>query len=168
MNTSPRDLMPMLQQQQLPWKPRTRDKAVQEILWERREAIETGKLKGRRLFEPIQRGGGTTILLNDVLSSDDHMGQESEVMSLSFDYSEDETYSPSSMHNLSCDSKDKDLEMKEEEAHNDVCNAEARVGNGERYIIFMGAIAIALLIFAIYKSWVRRFEENHEVILVPT
>lgn len=169
MNTSsPTDLMPMLlQQQPQPWKLRTRDMAVQEILRERREAIETGKLKGRRLFEPIQRG--TTILNDDVLSGDD-MGQESEVRSLSFDYSEDEDYSPpppssSSLVRLSCDSLDKEQEVKEEEEEApDVCNVS---GNGGRYIILLGVISIALLIFAVYKSWVRRFEER-AVILVPT
>ncbi|KAI9079469.1 hypothetical protein K1719_038551 [Acacia pycnantha] len=171
MNKSPTDLMSMFQeqQQQQPWKLRTRDAAVQEILRERREAIETGRLKGRRLFEPIQRGG--TTILNEVLSGDDEIGQESEVRSLSFDYSEDETYSPPSSSSalplLSCHSLDRDQEVKEEEEVQDVCNAEARVGNGGRDIIFLGMIAIVLLVFAIYKSWVRRFEE-YEVILVPT
>ncbi|KAK4264533.1 hypothetical protein QN277_025695 [Acacia crassicarpa] len=153
-------------QQQL-WKLRTRDVAVQEILRERREAIATGRLKGRRLFEPLQRRG---TILNEVLSGDDEIGPESEVRSLSFDYSEDETYSPlssSALPLLSCHSLDRDQEVKEEEEVQDVCNAEARVGNGGRYIIFLGVTAIVLLVFAIYKSWVRRFEE-YEVILVPT
>ncbi|GMJ00111.1 hypothetical protein HRI_003680300 [Hibiscus trionum] len=39
------------------WKVRTNDLAVEEILRERRSAIESGKLKGRRLFEDETEAG---------------------------------------------------------------------------------------------------------------
>ncbi|KAK2662352.1 hypothetical protein Ddye_000926 [Dipteronia dyeriana] len=47
MDKSPRSIMSSLQQE---WKVRNNDLAVVEIVRERRAAIESGKLKGRRLF----------------------------------------------------------------------------------------------------------------------
>lgn len=56
LDTSPRNLMSSLQSSAISplegaWKVRTNDLAVQEIIRERREAIKSGKLKGRRLFQ---------------------------------------------------------------------------------------------------------------------
>ncbi|XVE54464.1 hypothetical protein DITRI_Ditri03aG0083500 [Diplodiscus trichospermus] len=57
LDNSPRKLMSSLQHitspasEEVAWKVRTNDLAVEEILKERRAAIESGKLKGRRLFE---------------------------------------------------------------------------------------------------------------------
>ncbi|OMP08367.1 hypothetical protein COLO4_06540 [Corchorus olitorius] len=64
LNTSPRQLMSSLQDRSssptegsVGWKMRTNDLAVEEILTERRAAIETGKLKGRRLFVEEEEEG---------------------------------------------------------------------------------------------------------------
>lgn len=55
LKNSPSELMSPLQRRTAPlssgvWKVRTNDLAVEEILRERRAAIESGKVKGRRLF----------------------------------------------------------------------------------------------------------------------
>lgn len=53
------------------WKVRTNDLAAQEILWERRAALVSGKLKGRRLFGGLDNGD------HDVCSDCIDMLQES-------------------------------------------------------------------------------------------
>ncbi|KAJ8772312.1 hypothetical protein K2173_027489 [Erythroxylum novogranatense] len=76
------------------WKVRNNDLAVEEILSERRAAVRSGKLKGRRLF-PVSDGasgnmcpGGREEIACSGLSS---IGGESEERSLwSYDYSDDE------------------------------------------------------------------------------
>ncbi|CAK7336749.1 unnamed protein product [Dovyalis caffra] len=97
---SPRDLMSALQHGRSPpvegggeWKVRNNDLAVDEILKERREAIESGKLKGRRLFEAMGSSvsetdfGGIEGMVYDNL---DGLVQETEVRSVSFYDSDDE------------------------------------------------------------------------------
>ncbi|KAF7838789.1 putative transmembrane protein [Senna tora] len=74
---------------------RTKDLAVQEIMEERRAAIESGRLKGRRLFEPMEGNTNENHYKNGF--SGDMGDQETDVRSLSFDYSEDEESSSSSL-----------------------------------------------------------------------
>lgn len=44
-------------QMHLRWKMRTNNLAIQEIISDRRAAIESGRLKGRRLFHALEGGG---------------------------------------------------------------------------------------------------------------
>lgn len=90
LDKSPRKLMSSLQHriispppsEEVAWKVRTNDLAVDEILNERRAAIASGKLKGRRrLFEELE----------GVISTDQEISlvQESDVRSVfSYDYSD--------------------------------------------------------------------------------
>ncbi|TKY73665.1 hypothetical protein E2542_SST02421 [Spatholobus suberectus] len=180
---SPRELMFNLQQE-FPspadaWKnvTRTSDMAVQEILQERREAIKSGKLKGRRLFQSTVEGDESATVSNH------------EVRSMSFYNSEDESsesegvhdyctrgFSYSSSSSSSClvgADNDKDMEVV---AHLAATIAEMRVastgrrGNGRimRYAVLLGGVAIILLVIAMCMSLARSSRGDGNVILVPT
>ncbi|KAJ6869262.1 hypothetical protein NC651_034117 [Populus alba x Populus x berolinensis] len=99
---SPSDLKSSLQHGRSPpggggggaWKFKNNDLAVDEILKERREAIESGKLKGRRLFEAMGSsvsemdfGGIEEMICHNL----DGLVQESEVRSVFSYASDDET-----------------------------------------------------------------------------
>ena len=146
--------------------------ATQEILRERWEAIESGKLRGRRLFLPMEEG-------------------ESEVRSLSFCYSDDESSGSKGQHHctLKCayssssssssprmfgSSVDKGHEVKRVK-DSMAAVKERRLfigmsGNGGRYAVFLGGFTFALLIIAICMSSVMRSSGgcDHEAVLVPT
>ncbi|KAK8657808.1 hypothetical protein V6N13_036029 [Hibiscus sabdariffa] len=83
------------------WKVRTNDLAVDEILRERRAAIESGQLKGRRLFEDETEAGFGG---NMVSCSGLEIGlvEESEVRSVNFSYesddNDDENWPPRKEH----------------------------------------------------------------------
>ena len=99
--SSPSDLKSSLQHGRSPpgggggaWKVKNNDLAVDEILKERRAAIESGKLKGRRLFEAMGSsvsemdfGGIEEMICHNL----DGLVQESEVRSVFSYASDDET-----------------------------------------------------------------------------
>lgn len=91
MDNSPRSLMSTLQQRWSPdetaWKVRNNDLAVMEILRERRAAIESGKLKGRRLFQEPTEGERESLCS----SGWNGLNQDSEMRSVcSYDSDDDE------------------------------------------------------------------------------
>ncbi|ESW09890.1 hypothetical protein PHAVU_009G165000 [Phaseolus vulgaris] len=179
---SSRELMFNLQQESPSppeaWKNVTRikDVAVREILQERREAIERGKLKGRRLFQS---------------STSEDESSDREVRSISFCNSEEQSNGSEGVHDYcsrelsslsssssSCfagdDNHDQDMEKM---AHLMAMIAEMRVasvsgtrGNGRRrYAVFLGGVAVILLVIAMYMSLARSFGgEDCDMILVPT
>ncbi|KAA8542096.1 hypothetical protein F0562_023248 [Nyssa sinensis] len=93
LNNSPRDLMSSLQYRRSP------SEAVEEILRERRAAIESGKLKGRRLFGGLE--GATEMAFEgreEICNDCFDLVQESEVRSVS-------SYG-SHAENVNCESKE--------------------------------------------------------------
>ncbi|KAK8266035.1 hypothetical protein V6Z12_D12G218300 [Gossypium hirsutum] len=87
---SPRKLIMSPPLDEVAWKVRTNDLAVEEILRERRAAIESGKLKGRRLFEDDEDVNEVGFGRNEGSCSGFEIGlvQESEVRSV-FSYESD-------------------------------------------------------------------------------
>ncbi|RDX72714.1 hypothetical protein CR513_47758, partial [Mucuna pruriens] len=181
---SPRELMFNLQQESPSpaeaLKSVARTMEVQEILRERREAIERGKLKGRRLFHLTAEGHDEGGVVNT---------PQHEVRSMSFNNSEDESsgvservhdyyctrgFSYSFSSSSSClDGGDNDRDA-EEMAHLVATIADVTVasvgkrGNGRRmrYAVFLGGVAIILLVFAMCVSLAK--SSHGDVILVPT
>lgn len=92
LETSPRNLMSSLQHSMLSpegaWKVRTNDFAVQEVIRERREAIESGKVKGRRrLFHDVDDHDDETDEMGFELDQSHNCGFE--VRSVSFSDSDE-------------------------------------------------------------------------------
>ncbi|KAI4343593.1 hypothetical protein L6164_010927 [Bauhinia variegata] len=146
----------------------TNDLAVQEIIQERKEAIERGTLKGRRLFHSTNPESELSFLSNV-------MGQDCEVSSLYFCSSDDDEHygnnylsSSSSTPCLSHDFAGKQLTMAaDKRVHNDYV-IRPGIENGSRCIVFLSAgIAIALLIFAVCMKSAKSLG-GYEVIPVPT
>ncbi|KAJ1386217.1 hypothetical protein SESBI_41022 [Sesbania bispinosa] len=162
---SPRSLMFKLQQRSSSWE-------AQEILQEGREAIESGKLKGRRLFQSMIE------LDQNVVNP--------EVKSMSFYYpepEENESSGSKGVHGYSSSSSCLDGSSIYEEqevkgvAHMVATVAEIRVigrncrpGNGTTYAVFFGTVlAIAFFIVAMCMCLARSSGGcDWEVILVPT
>ncbi|BFG32287.1 hypothetical protein CerSpe_185610 [Prunus speciosa] len=189
LDTSPRHLMSSLQLGLSPsqgeWRVRTNDLVVEEIRSERRAAIESGKLKGRRLFEAEECE--TEMCGGNVLA------QESEVRSVSFDDSDGDDddgsgkskeiavcfqgcSKTSSSSSSSLSDEDVEREVEIETRKKLVSVEEKRVanknegGNGRRCMaMIMPWLAIALLVLAIF--FIRGFAgypNVDEVVLVPT
>nr|KYP69516.1 hypothetical protein KK1_008707 [Cajanus cajan] len=167
-----RELMFNFQQQESPeeaWKnmTRTKDMAVQEILQERREAIESGKLKGRRLFHSPEEG-----------ETEGNVTRSHEVRSMSYYKSEDDNYirklSYSSSSSSFCGS-DNDQIM-EHVTHLTAIITEMEVlsdrrrGNGRSsYVVFFCWIAIILFVIAMCMSLAKSsLGENSNIFIVPT
>ncbi|KAJ7957223.1 putative Transmembrane protein [Quillaja saponaria] len=181
--------MSSLQQRSLPpleggiWKVRTNDLETEEIIRERRAAIETGKLKGRRLFEPLERETGMGFVGIE----------DCEVWSVSFCDSDNEhdqqddsngskdspavcfqcCYSSASSSSSPCVSGEIFEEKEQEAGEGRILGRieEKRVsGNGGRhYMVFLVGLAIASIIFAICITKVRSIGGyQNEVIIVPT
>lgn len=197
-DTSPRHLMSSLQHGLSPsqgeWRVRTNDLVVEEIRRERRAAIESGKLKGRRLFEAEECEtemcfGGT----EGIWCGGNGLAQESEVRSVSFDDSDGDDddgsgkskeiavcfqgcSKTSSSSSSSLSDEDVEREVEIEARMKLVSVEEKRVanknegGNGRRCMaMIMPWLAIALLGFAIF--FIRGFAgylNVDEVVLVPT
>ncbi|KAG7952141.1 hypothetical protein I3843_12G044500 [Carya illinoinensis] len=75
LDSSPSNFISSLQQKWSPpkgghWKIRTNDLAAEEMLRERRLVIESGRLKGRRLFQAVE--DETEMVLRGSSSDDDH------------------------------------------------------------------------------------------------
>jgi len=137
--------------------------AAKEILQERREAIERGKLKGRRLFD--------STMESESDDNDNNIGKKYEVRSMSFCYSEDEHENESLSSSLSPPIGDfVDKDMVTNVADMKVESHKSRVANGTRYTVFLGGfVAFALLMVAMCISLGRNFwGHDLDVILVPT
>ncbi|AES73044.2 transmembrane protein, putative [Medicago truncatula] len=143
------------------WK--NHDVAARETLQERREAIERGKLKGRRLFD--------STMESESDDNDNNIGQNYEVRSMSFCYLEDEheheNESLSSSLSPIGDFVDKDMMTNVADIK---VGSKSRFANGTRYVVFLGGfVAFALLMVAMCISLGRNFWGNDfDVILVPT
>ncbi|KAK7302309.1 hypothetical protein RJT34_13195 [Clitoria ternatea] len=134
----------------------THDVAAQEILQERREAIERGRLKGRRLFQ------STTPQ------------QQHEVRTMSFN--DDESSGTTGVDEFSSSSSTSCV-VPGGANHVDQKVAEMRVANNigrhhharTRYAVFLGGFAIVLLVVAMCMSFARS-SRGHDCypILVPT
>ncbi|KAF3436917.1 hypothetical protein FNV43_RR19670 [Rhamnella rubrinervis] len=104
LETSPRNLMSSLQHSMLSpnlegaWKVRTNDFAVQEIIRERREAIERGKVKGRRrLFHDVDNDNDNDDATDQIMGFEDQSHNcDFEVRSVSFNNSDHENESDGS------------------------------------------------------------------------
>ncbi|KAL5862601.1 hypothetical protein ACOSQ3_000115 [Xanthoceras sorbifolium] len=201
MDKSPRNLMSSLQQRswspdESAWKVRNNDLAVMEILRERRAAIESGKLKGRRLFEEpegvTEAGSGERESLciigwnslnqdSEVRSacsydSDDEKegnigGSEEEVLPA---YSDRCSYSSSNSTSLCGEIEIAEREVKEEEK---VLVAEVKektsVSGGKwmaalRWIFVVLIIVYAVVLGAMSMRSFFGYKDEDEVILVPT
>lgn len=188
LDTSPRNLMSSLQSTISPlegaWKVRTNDLAVQEIIRERREAIESGKLKGRRLFQGIHDENHEMGLL------DFETEQHEEVRSMSFHGSDcgdlnESDANPFRLHGCSSSSSRSsnssslslsglNSERKKGEEVVQGCVKEEKGKN--RVLLMRNWVAIVFFVFAIciIRILSGRFgcgyggESQNKVILVPT
>lgn len=183
---SPRELMFNLQQESpsppSPWKNGTRikDVPVREILQERSEAIERGKLKGRRLFQ------STT-------SEDESSDHDHEVRSMSLCNSDNEYDGSEGVHDycthdelsslcssssscLACDNGNDDHDKEKLPNFMPMIEetrvASVRVTQSIRrmnYAVFIGGITVILLVIAMCMCSTKNFggDESH-MILVPT
>ncbi|KAG4392689.1 hypothetical protein AAZX31_04G179800 [Glycine max] len=185
---SPRELMFNLQQQESPSPEeeksknvtRTKDRAVQEILQERREAIERGKLKGRRLFHSEEKG--------------DESNSRHEVRSMSFYEEEDDESSGSELgvhdycsRELSYSSSSTSSCLIGGDNHNQnnetvaplvamittemgVASNSRRANRSTRYAVFLGGVAaIILLVIATLMRLGKSFGgDDCDKIFIPT
>ena len=204
LDSSPKSLMSSLQKRLSPpegaWKVRTNDLAMEEIRRERKAVIESGRLKGRRLFEADESETETGFGWKEKICNG--LAQESEVRSMSFCDSDDDhdhenetggmisnvlpvcfqccCSSSSSLSSLSSFSlRDEYVkgEVVVEEEKKVVASVEMRrdsyggSGNGRRWMVVMGWLAVASIVYAICIVPMRSFggyRDEHEMILVPT
>ncbi|WRX18344.1 hypothetical protein QQP08_010831 [Theobroma cacao] len=196
LNNSPRKLMSSLQHRSSPservaWKVRTNDLAVEEILTERRAAIESGKLKGRRLFEGAEGVTEMGFGRDEVTCSGWEIGldQESEVRSV-FSYESDndvdeiwgrkEVSSASCPRCCSCSPSSSSSSLcaeKEQRGGTEVATlAEKRIvrdvgsGRGRRWMVIIVWLTITLAVCVVGIISRRNFclYEDEEVCLTPT
>ncbi|WVZ18180.1 hypothetical protein V8G54_005502 [Vigna mungo] len=181
---SPRELMFNLQQESpsppLPWKNVTRikDVSVREILQERREAIERGKLKGRRLFQSTTSEGESSdhvarsmSFWNSDIESDGSEGVH--------DYCTHDELSSLCSSSSSClaGDNDNDDHNKEKLANfmpmiEEMRVTSVRVTQSNRrmnYAVFLGGVIVILLVISMCMCLTKNFggDECH-IILVPT
>ncbi|KAB2053615.1 hypothetical protein ES319_A12G199900v1 [Gossypium barbadense] len=184
---SPRELIMSPPLDEVAWKVRTNDLAVEEILRERRAAIESGKLKGRRLFEDDEDVNEVSFGRNEGSCSGFEIGlvQESEVRSV-FSYESDnyedenwpgkEHMSPSYPHCSSSSSSLCGAETLQRGSGTEMATmAEKKigsdVGSGKvRLIVIKIWVAISLVVFIVGIISTSSFGiyEDEEVILTPT
>ncbi|GAV90347.1 hypothetical protein CFOL_v3_33756, partial [Cephalotus follicularis] len=192
---SPRNIMTFLQHKRSPlWKVGNNDLAVEEILRDRRAAIESGKLKGRRLFEAVE--GVTEVGYGgreEVTGNWWHgLVQDSEVRSSVSCYeSADENENcrindglfPVCFQHVSCSSTSStslcgdNVEKEVEEGDKVVAIMEEKrgacgCGERRRWVVVMVWLAIALIggAVGIISMAMKNTDENMDqnVILVPT
>ncbi|KAL6996927.1 hypothetical protein U1Q18_007051 [Sarracenia purpurea var. burkii] len=194
LDNSPRILMSSLQQRR--WSPperwcrvRSNDDAREEIVGDRKAAIQSGKLKGRRLFGEmegeVEMGSGGF----------DHLVQESEVRSVSSYGSYDENGDCGRKEEevtgfcccCSCSSGSSlsDEEVEREEAFfmggEEVGRVNVEVkgredwrggnGGGRRLLLMVGWFSVALMVFTLRTMYLRCngvYVDENEVIVVPT
>lgn len=168
---------------------RNNNLAVEEILRERRAAIESGKLKGRRLFEAVEGVtemdlGGREEICNDCWHG---LLQESELRSVSSYDSDDhenedgrnkEGLFPVCCQRCSCSSTSstcENVEKEVEEGEKVVAILEEKrvacVGERKKCMVVMVWLAIALIVCAIGIFLTKKiggYVDEDEVILVPT
>ncbi|XVF54714.1 hypothetical protein PTKIN_Ptkin05aG0203300 [Pterospermum kingtungense] len=184
-----RTMSPPSMEEAVAWKVRTNDLAVEEILNERRAAIESGKLRGRRLFE--EEEGVNEVIYNGL--QEIGLVQESEVRSVfsyehSDNYEEENwgrkealspscphcSYSSSSSSSLWAESVERsgglEVATLEEKRNNNIA---CDVGSGRRRWLVMikiwVAISLVVCIVGIIISWnCFGLYEDEEVILTPT
>ncbi|CAK9170261.1 unnamed protein product [Ilex paraguariensis] len=199
-NYSPSELMASLQRRRSPpsegfWKVRNNDMVVQEILRERWAAIESGNLKGKRLFADFEGATGVGFEEREEICSDwlglIQENQESEMSSVCSSYgSHDDNGDCGRKEGLTagcyCCSgssvSDERVEMRKKEVVGGgekvvVGVEEKRKDSGEggasggRWMITMGWFAIVLLAFTLAIVSIRcngGYVDQDEVILVPT
>ncbi|KAJ4728808.1 putative Transmembrane protein [Melia azedarach] len=195
LENSPRTLMSSLQHRRSPaadremsWKVRTNDLAVMEILRERRAAIESGKLKGRRLFDDIDIGfGGTEEIYTASASVSgwniNGLIQDCEVRSMtSYDSDDEEGIGASevelpvcsqfhSRSSSSCTSLCNEVVLKEGEVLVEVEDKRSVSSGGWKRVLVWLAVALiigAVCITSVGRSFSGYRNEDHKVILVPT
>lgn len=179
--------MSSLQQKRSPpssdraWKVRNNNLAIEEIMRDRKAAIESGKLKGRRLFESLE--SATEIGL-------DGLGQESEVRSVISYVSDDDEYEDKGgeerlltlvfSHSSPCSSLSSsskcggELNKGEElmtKGGNVMTGTEDRNGKQRRWIVVIDWLLIGLIVYAvgmISMKIVNGCQDHKEVSLVPT
>ncbi|KAG5019583.1 hypothetical protein HKD37_06G016003 [Glycine soja] len=177
---SPRELMFNLQQEESPSPEeeasRTNDRAVQEILQERRQAIERGKLKGRRLFQSEEEDENSSHEVRSMSFNEDGEFSESE---RAHDYCTHEFSDSSSSSSLSClvggDNHDQDNETVARlvamiMAEVGVASNGRRGNGGTRYAVFLGGVvAIILLGIAMFMRLGKSFGgDDCDMHFVPT
>ncbi|CAN6718231.1 unnamed protein product [Malus baccata var. baccata] len=188
LDSSPRHLMCSLQHRVSPseggeWKVRSNDLAVEEIRRERRAAIESGRLKGRRLFEAedceTERGYGGKE--EGTWSGGWKNGLAREVRSLSFDDGSDGDDDSGKSKEIGvcfqwCSSAQSsgsfsilaDENVKTEGVKK-VDSNEGGYNGGRCIVMAMRVVAVASIVFGI--CFIRGFAgygNENEVILVPT
>ena len=161
---------------------RTNDLAVEEILNERRAAIESGKLKRRRPFEEVNGVTEVGFRRDEVTCNGLEIGlvQESEVRSV-FSYEDEnwgrkEVLSPSCPHCCSYSSSSSQCAENIQRGGIEVTTlAQKRiacdVGSGRvRWMVIMVWLAISLVVFIVGIISRRSFGiyKDEEVILTPT
>ncbi|KAK8537706.1 hypothetical protein V6N13_096485 [Hibiscus sabdariffa] len=180
------------------WKVRTNDLAVDEILRERRAAIESGQLKGRRLFEDVDDEtepgfGGNMVSCSEL---DVGLVEESEVRSVNFSYESDDnddenwpprkehlsppyphcSYSPSPLSSSSSSPRAAEPETLQRGSGTEMATMAERkivVRSGRaraRLNVFKVYIGISLIVFIVGIISTGGFGvyEDGEVILTPT
>lgn len=188
LDNSPRNLMSSLQHRRSPldgggaWKVRYNDLAVEEILRDRKAAIESGKLKGRRLFEEEEGAsevgsGGKQDIISDNWNGFEEMSMfsyNSDDEKENVESKEEELYpvlchygscSYSSSTSYICDDCIDEAVATEKKGVNIVA------GYSNRLTKAKGWLAIILILCAICIISMKRLSGNgkvKEVILVPT
>ncbi|KAH9770007.1 SUMO-activating enzyme subunit 1A [Citrus sinensis] len=135
------------------WKVRTNDLAVMEVLQERRAAVESGKLKGRRLFEEYDEG------LNGL--TDD---QGCEVRSVTSYDSDD------SILSAGCASDERDCVGQIKQGEKVVVKHKRGVRRMVTVLVWLAfaSVAYALGTIMVTSMMRKRYRNEYEVILVPT
>lgn len=161
---------------------RTNDLAIVEIVRDRQAAIESGKLKGRRLFDEMESGGGELGLFGkeEICSGcSSVLIQRSEVQSLcsctSYDDENDDGCRDCDMScSCSCSSSacvgsmKKELKCVEKKGGDNGVDA---CGERERWLLVPIAwlvLGILLLVLNLILSWGSFDGEEDDEMLVPT
>lgn len=150
------------------WKVRNNDLAVTEVLLDRRAAIESGKLKGRRLFEGTREETGNDIGWNGFMS------ENCEVRSLSsyFSDDDDEEESDGGIQEKLCVCCTRNYENAE--SHREVKEStEGKNGESEGRWWDWGVVAcivcvVGIIIITSLRSFSGYRNEDKAIIPVPT
>lgn len=190
LDSSPRNLISSLQQKWSPpkggyWKIRTNNLAAEEMLRERRSVIESGRLKGRRLFQAVE--DETEMGLRAGRSSDDDHDQKvykygringiNLVQEISTEllrsvpfYGSDHEHDESGVSNElpggcfpSCSSSSSSSSSPSHQNHVEIQAVEEekkvqeRRRVGRSWMVFMGWFAFASIIYAVFIAPMRIF-----------